>query len=808
MAENVLQLQGVSKYYYTDTNVTQALRKINLEFSMGEFVAITGESGGGKSTLLNIISGLDTFDEGEMFFRGQPTFPFDAADWEEYRRNQIGFVFQDYSLINHYSALDNIIAALMIQELEEERAKELAMEYLSKVGLKDYAKQKASQLSSGQKQRLSIARALAKQTDIIVADEPTGNLDSETGEQIVRLLEELSKERLVIMVTHNYEQVQKYVTRKIRLHDGEVVNDVSVNEKTLEKDNKKSDAKETTGKKAKNKSHSLAPFLAKKNIVSQKGRTALIFSIFLITAVISFLFIGEMLFYADDRVAKEYDSKAYLQQNDCRLVVRYPDDRPLTGEDQKKIAAVKHVEEIDLYGFCNDVNYFYREGTEYERYFDEKEEFVEEVETAEGFQEQIVLNEVEGVILKDKTNFMKSSSCLSKDDLAKGRLPQSRNEIVIYSEDEDVLNTKSTCYFTANNIWSDEEMYHAIVEVVGILKEKTDQVYFDYRMCQMLTTALDGKNYSMDYYWHPTDKEFKGKLKFEPVISDDLNGNEVRVSGNYKVPSTGYGDMPIELDAAFQNAAGNGMGLFHIGERKGVEEDAKAAKEIEYGSTDERWDSSKVIEIERNVFIYPKIGEEILMVDIVPGFSEQGAGFLEVSEEMYQRLYDRKTTQAGVYISNYSQTDKVISEIAEMGYDVISTYQVSTTEYVPEKVLLRLQVLGISFLVLLLLLFLQTLIVRSFMKIKMKDYNILKFMGMQFREMKRISYFELGIHCIFAIITTFFVMIVLNLFRLPFITTIMPCYKTAGIWYYVMYNVGVMIVTVAFFNRLLKKKIQ
>lgn len=804
MADSVLQLQGISKYYYTDTSVTQALRKINLEFFMGEFVAITGESGGGKSTLLNIISGLDTFDDGEMFFRGQPTFQFDGADWEEYRRNQIGFVFQDYSLIHHYTALDNIVAALMIQEQEEEKAKKLAMEYLSKVGLKDFAGQKASQLSSGQKQRLSIARALAKNTDIIVADEPTGNLDSETGEQIIQLLEELSKDRLVIMVTHNYEQVQDYVTRKIRLHDGEVVNDILVNGKASKKEAVKSDTKETAGNQAKNKFNHIASFLAKKNIKSQKGRSALLFSIFLITAVISFLFIGEMLFYADDRVAKEYDSKAYLQKNECRLVVRYPDDRALTEEDQKKIAAAKHVEEVDLYGFCNDVNYFYREGVEYERYFDEKEESVEEVETTEGIAEKIVLNKVEGVILKDKTNFMKSSSCLSKDDLAKGRLPESRNEIVIYSENENVLNTTSICYFTANNLWSDEEMYHAGLKVVGLLKEKTDQVYFDYRLCQMLTTALDGKNYKMDYFWHITDKEFKGKLTFVPVISDDLEGSEVRVSANFKVPSTGYQEMPIELDAAFQNAHGNGMGLFHIEEREGLEEETK---EIEYGSTDERWDSSKAIEIERNVFIYPQIGEEILLVDIVPGFSEQGAGFLEVSEEMFQSLYDRKTTQASVYISNYSNTDKAISELAEMGYDVISTYQVSTTEYIPEKVLLRLQVLGISFMVLLLLIFLQTLIVRSFMKIKLKDYYILKFMGMQIREMKRISYFELGIHCIFAIITTLFIMIVLNLFKVPFITEIMPYYRVAGILYYVLYNIGVMIVTVIFFNRLLKKKV-
>lgn len=803
MAKSVLQLRNVSKYYYSETTVTQALRKINLEFQMGEFVAITGESGGGKSTLLNIISGLDTFDEGEMYFKDEPTFQFDGQDWEEYRRNQIGFIFQDYSLIGHYTTLDNVLSALVIQEREPEQAKQLALDYLEQVGLGEFADQRASQLSSGQKQRLAIARALAKDTDIIVADEPTGNLDSETGVQVIQILKKLSREKLVIMVTHNYDQAEPYVTRKIRLHDGAVVTDVLVGkergaessfgedtsqqEKTIENERVKANASEKSKPYGTNR---MASFFALKNIRMQRGRTALFFSFFFITAVVSFLFIGELLVFGDDRITKEYDSSAYLQENDTRVVVRYPDNRELTNKDQDKILSVKHVEEVDLYDYANDVRYYYQEGKGYKYSYGvrEKDGDGEHAEAAED-----TGKEIRDVQLLTKEQYVKSAACLSESKLSAGHLPEGRNEIVLYSKDKNILGTEQECYFTADNIWKSEETYHTKVKVVGLLKEKTDQIYFDYRLCQMLTVGMD-KEFRLDYCWDKRRKCYVGEMDFFPVIGEGLEEKEIRISSNYIVPGSGIQVLPTDLRSAF---AGNS--LLHVMERGDMGGLTEQSAMLMWEDEPKHLEARNGIEVEvEGIEVKVQLEE----------FTDQGGDIVEMSEELFNRLYQPKTTQASVYISSYAKTDKVIDALNQAGYDAISTYRVSSINYIEAKVYQRLEVIAISSAVLLALMVLQILLVRSVLKIKIKDYYVLKFMGMRMRQLERITYLEMGIHCIMAVVIALLLMAGLCVGKVSFIVNMIQYYTVPGVFLFVVYNIVLMVLTVLFFHRLLRKRVK
>ncbi len=230
----MIELKNVSKYYNNNGVVNLGLRNVNLNFDKNEIVAIVGESGSGKSTLLNVICGVDSYDEGEMLFNGYETSYFNQEDMDTYRKQNVSFIYQNYNIIDSYTVLENVMFPLLINGLTKKEAKERALKLIEKVGLKHRANNRGVKLSGGEKQRCVIARALATDCPILACDEPTGNLDSKTGKEIIELIKEVSRDKLVLIVTHNYEQVEGIVTRTIKMSDGEVVSDSNVNTHSLE----------------------------------------------------------------------------------------------------------------------------------------------------------------------------------------------------------------------------------------------------------------------------------------------------------------------------------------------------------------------------------------------------------------------------------------------------------------------------------------------------------------------------------------------------------------------------------------------
>ncbi len=269
----MLVLKDIVKDYKTGDTAVRALKGVNINFRENEFVAILGPSGCGKTTLLNLIGGLDRYTSGDLFINGKSTKHFTDGDWDTYRNHSIGFVFQSYNLIQHQTVLSNVELALTLSGVSKKERRRRAIEALEKVGLGEQIHKKPNQMSGGQMQRVAIARALINDPDILLADEPTGALDSETSVQIMDILKEISKEKLIIMVTHNPDLAFEYSNRIIRFLDGEVIDDS--NPYNPAEDEKKAEKKETVEKGKKSMSFSSAFALSINNLRTKKGRTFL-----------------------------------------------------------------------------------------------------------------------------------------------------------------------------------------------------------------------------------------------------------------------------------------------------------------------------------------------------------------------------------------------------------------------------------------------------------------------------------------------------------------------------------------------------
>lgn len=316
----MIELINVSKFYNDLNNVTVGLRNVNLKLNKGEFVAITGDSGSGKSTLLNVISSIDVYDEGEILYYGNETFYFNKDDSDIFRKNNVSFIFQKYNIVDSYTVLQNVMLPLLIQGKDEESAKKEALEIIKRVGLESRCENKGSNLSGGEKQRCVIARALATDAPILACDEPTGNLDKKTSIEIINLIKEVSKDKLVLVVTHDYDSIKDICTRKIKMSDGEIIEDITFKE-GLEEEKKElvlKDSKPTLKVLFK---------LAKLNILSTPKKT--VFSS-LVFVFVSCLFLLLSLFMIQVSYNENYTyNESYKLLTENRMIIYDDKHNPL-----------------------------------------------------------------------------------------------------------------------------------------------------------------------------------------------------------------------------------------------------------------------------------------------------------------------------------------------------------------------------------------------------------------------------------------------------------------------------------------------
>ena len=674
----MLRLENISKYYYSSTSVTCALRKINLEFNVGEFIAISGESGSGKTTLLNLISGFDSYEEGELYFNNKPTSYFDENDWEKYRKEDIAFIFQNYNLIDSYTVLENVIVTYIIDGYSYKEAKTKAKEILKLVGLDKDLYKKSSKLSGGQKQRLSIARALAKETNIIVADEPTGNLDAENGAAVLSLLKKLSKDKLVIVVTHNLGQIEPYITRKIRLHDGEVMVDEQIEENQEVEIAQKKVSKDNKVKTVLNFS-----FL---NIKSQPIKTILLAILVIFMTFASFVFFANFKANLDDAKTKKLEDDFFTNFDDTRILVNDASLESLSIEVLDK-ARVEHVVAVEKYDLITDINYYRPD--DYQMIYGGGYPDPGPDNLIPGFIDS------SGLVLVDNSNFMKSHYALNNDMLSAGRMPTGNFEMVVYSNDPSVIGTKELVLFRNSRKWGDATWYEYYVTIVGILKTPTEQAYFSDDICKVM--ELTAYNFDISFYYdeYRYSRYNQKKISYSQVVIDPrLHGAEI--------------SFPLARSNSLQD------------------ENVRLRSEnnIYYSSA-----------INKKYYTFDhNLSSSLTVSDMALGMS------YEAFEEIYQ--YYKNRTQFVVYIDDYAYTDDVIEDLSLQGFQALSCFRASVTGYDTTKVIFRYVNLLISIIALVIINVVGVIISLSIMKANKNNYIIFKMLGLSNNLCRKISYFE------------------------------------------------------------------
>ncbi len=491
MEDKILVLKDIKKYYTGAQAVVMGLAGVDLSFSRGEFVAITGESGSGKSTLAHVLGGILPYENGEMYFRGSPTSHFDSLDWERYRRDNISFISQNYGILPGATVQKNVISALLLSGMGKREAKGAAEKILRQVELWELRRRRAAKLSSGQKQRLSIARALAKPAPILIADEPTGNLDAENSAKIIELLAQAAKDRLVILVTHEFPEAEDLATRHIVLRDGLVVTDTA-----LRPANEPGAIRTPQRKK-----RSLSLYVAGLQTGSRPVWAASVAVFFTLTAFAVFAFLGVFIINLDDTSTYRYDSSAFPNGSTTRIVVGTLDGSPMTQEDYDALLAVKEVSSLEPNGYVSDVQYAYREGVDYRT-------IVNHQQIGVWYEQHFVTTHY---TVNESAPYTQTIPLLSggREFLKSGRLPENFYEVVAGPGGPSVGQTIHVGFYAPAR-WSTDNIIWLDFRVVGATGWGKG-VYFHESVGRFLMSAMQATQET--YCYLPQDSQAADQLE-------------------------------------------------------------------------------------------------------------------------------------------------------------------------------------------------------------------------------------------------------------------------------------------------------
>ncbi len=680
----MIELRNVSKFYYKKGMITSGISKVDLKLDKGEFVVITGESGSGKSTLLNVISGMDSYEEGEMLIDGRQTSHFMEKELASYRKKYIGNVFQEFNLVGSYTVYQNVELVLLINGAKRSFVKQRTREILEKVGMSEHAGTKVSKLSGGQMQRVAIARALAKETDIIVADEPTGNLDSGSAEEIVKLLREISEDKLVIVVTHNFEQFSEHATRIIKMHDGRIAEDIKVarRERSYSSEPGQTETQEEPKKKIRRAGRQQTGKMSVASKIRLGIRNA--FNVapkfLLMLIVFTFLLTGVTSQYTSYLAQKDESSKlgvnTYFPNLSLdRIVIKKNDGSSFDGADKDAIMSVHNVKSIAEYDVLLDTSVFLEDD---ELSYDVVPRSIDELDAA----------------------------------LSKGKMPETSGEVLIaVSADDMALSGEDTDKLLGRTFEVDADQFgtREKLKVVGIADKKASVTGDGHSEVYMMQEDLDK---SLARLYHDNSD-----------ITVVIAGREQKVE---------IGDAAYDLLPCDKVAKGEAIvppetnGFYDDNNSKG--------KQIRADISNVYYKSSASFKV-KDVYTEKNYQKLTGRDDF-----EMTNGVIFISREDQQKLFVPDNYQATVYVDETGAIDDTKKALEEMGYSVLPLKDVLIP--IISDVMQMIQ-LPVAIVIVIALFFISYFVIRLIMRSRTGYFGILRMLGMDKRSVKRMVDIEL-----------------------------------------------------------------